>query len=118
MRVAAWAMGRMARLPYPTPAALAVATVPFIFDRSFTIYGGNAASTLAGEFAFTISMVFALLFLGVVLRGLESGKHRGAAAALLGLTVLCHLIPGIFALVGAGVALVLALEWTRRSAAM
>src|SRR5207302_9013811 len=99
MPVAAWAMGRMARLPHPTPVALGVATVPFIFDRSFTIYGGNAASTLAGEFAFTMSLVFALLFLGVVLRGLESGRHRAWAAVLLALTVTCHLIPAIFAVV-------------------
>jgi len=39
-----------------------------------------------------------------VLRGPDSGKHRAAAAALLALTVLCHLIPAIFALVAAGVA--------------
>ncbi|MGI9119149.1 MAG: hypothetical protein ACR2G7_03295, partial [Acidimicrobiales bacterium] len=39
--VAAWALGRLARLPFPGPALLAVATVPFIFDRSFSIYGGN-----------------------------------------------------------------------------
>ena len=113
--VAAWAMGRLARLPFPVPAALAVATVPFVFDRSFSIYGGNAASTLAGEFAFTISLVFAVVFLGAVLRGLDSGRSRGLAAVMLGLTVLCHLIPAIFALVGAGVALVMSLNWKQRA---
>ena len=111
MPVAAWAMGRMARLPYPTPAALAVATVPFIFDRSFTIYGGNAASTLAGEFAFTISLVFALLFIGVVLRGIETGRHRALAAVLLALTVTCHLIPAIFAVIAGVVALGMSWDW-------
>jgi uncharacterized membrane protein len=115
--VAAWALGKLARLPFPMPAALAVATVPFIFDRSFSIYGGNAASTLAGEFAFTISLVFALVFLGVVLRGLETGRSRALAAVLLALTVCCHLIPAIFAVIGAGVALLMAFTWTRRWAA-
>lgn len=114
--VAAWAMARLARLPFPVPAAFAVATVPFVFDRSFSIYGGNAASTLAGEFAFTISLCFALVFIGVVLRGLDTGRNRAAAAGLLGLAVLCHLIPAIFALVAAGVALLLAVEWSRRLA--
>ncbi|MCU1375469.1 MAG: hypothetical protein JWO68_2755, partial [Actinomycetia bacterium] len=115
--VAAWALGRLARLPFPAPAALAVATVAYVFDRSFSIYGGNAASTLAGEFAFSISLAFAVLFLGVVLRGLDTGRSRALAAVLLGLTVLCHIIPAIFAIVGAGVALAMSLEWTRRSAA-
>jgi uncharacterized membrane protein len=109
--VAAWALGRLARLPFPGPAALALATVPFVFDRSFTIYGGNAASTLAGEFAFTISLVFALLFLGFVLRGLETGRDRAWAAALLALCVTCHLIPAIFAVVAAGMIWLVSLDW-------
>ena len=92
----------------------AVATVPFVFDRSFSIYGGNAASTLAGEFAFTISLALALVFLCVVLRGLETGRSRALAAVLLGLTVCCHLIPAIFAIIGAGVALLMSFTWTRR----
>ncbi|MET0728413.1 MAG: hypothetical protein ABWZ76_08990, partial [Acidimicrobiales bacterium] len=50
--LAAYAFGRLAALPFPGPALLAVATLPFLFDRNFTIYGGNAASTMAGEFAF------------------------------------------------------------------
>jgi hypothetical protein len=112
--VAAWGMGRLARLPFPMPAALAVATVPFVFDRSFSIYGGNAASTLAGEFAFTISLCFALLFLGTVLRGLETGRSRAAAATLLALTVLNHLIPAVFALIGAAAALLVATDWRAR----
>jgi hypothetical protein len=105
--VALYLFGRLARLPFPGPALLAAMAVPFLFDRSFSIYGGNVPSTLAGEFAFSISLAFCVVFLGVVLRGLETGRHRGLAALLLGLTVLCHLIPAIFALIGAGVAFAL-----------
>jgi hypothetical protein len=81
--------------------------VGFLFDRSFTIYGGNVASTLAGEFAFSMSLALALLFVGLVLRGLETGRHRAAAAVALGLCALCHVIPAIFAVVAAVVALAL-----------
>ena len=105
--VAAWAFGRLGRLPFPGPALLAVAAVPFLFDRSFTIYGGNVASTLAGEFAFSISLALAVVFLGLVLRGLETGRHRVAAAVVLALCMLCHVIPAIFAVVGALLALAL-----------
>jgi hypothetical protein len=103
--VAAWALGRGLRLPEPAPPLLAVAAVGFLFDRNFTIYGGNLASTLAGEFHFSISLALALLALAVVARGLETGRHRALAAVLLALTVLCHVIPGLFAAAGAVVLL-------------
>ena len=98
--VAAWGFGRLSGLRFPGPALLAAATVPFLFDQGFTIYGGNIASTLAGEFAFSISLSFAMVYLGVVARGLETGRHRALAAVLLALCVLCHLIPAIFAVAG------------------
>ena len=98
--VCAYAFGRLAELRFPGPALLSVGAVLFLFDRNFTIYGGNAASTLAGEFAFSISLSLSLLYLGVVMRGLCTGKHRALAAVLLALTGLCHLIPAFFALAG------------------
>ncbi|MGH9276502.1 MAG: hypothetical protein ACRD12_00100, partial [Acidimicrobiales bacterium] len=41
------------------------------------------------------------LFLGVVARGLDTGRNRALAAVLLACTGLCHLLPTIFAVVGA-----------------
>jgi hypothetical protein len=101
MPVAAWAFGRLARLPAPGPACLAVATVPFLFDRGFTIYGGNIPSTLAGEFSFSISLSLSLLFLGVLAQVLDTGRHRALAGVLLGLTFLSHVIPTFFAITAA-----------------
>ncbi|MCZ7631716.1 MAG: hypothetical protein M5U19_22815 [Microthrixaceae bacterium] len=54
---------------------------------------------MAGEFAFSISLSFAVLYLAVLLRGSETGRHRALGAVLFGLTILCHLIPAIFAAV-------------------
>ena len=62
----AWAFGRLAGLRDPGPGCLAAATLPFLFEPSFSIYGGNILSTLAGEFSFSLSLSVALLFLGVV----------------------------------------------------
>ncbi|MGQ0830189.1 MAG: hypothetical protein ACT4OV_00750 [Microthrixaceae bacterium] len=107
--VAAYAFGRLADLPFPGPAMLAIATVPFLFDRNFTIYGGNVASTLAGEFAFSISLSLCVLFLGVVVRGLRTGRHRALAAVLLALTGLNHLIPAFYAIAGTAVIALFAL---------
>ena len=116
--VCAWAFGRLSGMRFPGPAMLAVMTVPFLFYSgfqnpatggtwSYTIYGGNIASTLAGEFSFSISLSLALLFLGVLARGLDTGRHQALAAGLLALTGLSHILPTIFALAGAAVILLL-----------
>ena len=105
MPVAAYLFGRLARLPFPTPALLSVAVLAFLFDTNFTIYGGNIASTMAGEFAFSISLALALAYLGVLVHGLRTGTHRATAAVLLALVGLCHLIPAFFALAATAVLL-------------
>src|SRR3546814_18499407 len=96
MPVAAYAFGRLARLPHPTPALLSVTTLAFLFDKSFTIYGGNIASTMAGEFAFSISLALAILYLGVLVHGLRTGRPRAPAAVLLALRGPFHLNPAFF----------------------
>ncbi|HET9076290.1 MAG TPA: hypothetical protein VFN68_05115, partial [Acidimicrobiales bacterium] len=110
--IAAWAFGRLAGLRFPVPAVLAAATLPYLFGREFTIYGGNIASTMAGEFSFSISLSFALVFLGLVFRGLDTGRHRASAAVLLACTGLCHVLPLIFAVAGAVVAILMSVATT------
>ncbi|MHB8467132.1 MAG: 6-pyruvoyl-tetrahydropterin synthase-related protein [Acidimicrobiales bacterium] len=97
----AFVMGRLTGMKFPGPPLLAVATVPFLFDRYFTIWGGNIASALAGEFAFSISLCCALLFIGVFAKSMETGRYRWLAAALLAATLLSHLLPTFFAIAGA-----------------
>ncbi|MGH9056577.1 MAG: hypothetical protein ACRDYY_12065 [Acidimicrobiales bacterium] len=99
--IAAWAFGRLARMRFPGPACLAAATLPFLFSRDFTIYGGNIASTMAGEFCFSISLSLALVFLGLVARGLDNGKHRALAALVLAAAGVSHILPLLFAIGGA-----------------
>ena len=110
--LAAWAFGRLWKAREPIPLCLAVATLPYLFDRSFTIYGGNIASTLAGEYAFSLSLAVGIVFLGVLARGLRTGRGGGLAAFLLAVTGLCHLLPTLFVLAGAAVLLLM--HWGRR----
>ncbi|MEM9201899.1 MAG: hypothetical protein AAGC53_09570 [Actinomycetota bacterium] len=100
--LAGWALGRLGGLAFPGPALLAVATIPFLFDRSFNIYGGNLLSTMAGEFAYSLGLSLAVVCIGVVARGLETGDHRGWAAVLLALAGLTHLFAAFFALAAIG----------------
>ncbi len=94
--LSAWAMGRLAGAPSPVPAFLSMAAFIFLFDTNFTIYGGNVASTLAGEFAFSISLCLSLLAIGLVLRGLDDHRWRAPAAIVIALVALCHIIPVFF----------------------
>jgi len=112
--IAAWAFGRLAGLERPRPAVLALATLPFLFDQSFTIYGGNLFSTLAGEYAYSLGLSFALVFLGTAIRGMRTGRLRVPAALLLAGCVLCHVVTALFALVGALLILVLVGPTRRR----
>ncbi|HMD45473.1 MAG TPA: hypothetical protein VKG43_04905 [Acidimicrobiales bacterium] len=99
--VCAWACGRLFRLRAPGPALLAVATLPFLFDPSYTIYGGNLFSTLAGEYAYSLSLSLAVLFLGLMASGLRTGRHRGWTAVVLAACIASHIVPAAYALVGA-----------------
>jgi hypothetical protein len=107
---ACWALGRLARMRFPGPACLAIAAVPFLFGREFTIYGGNIASTMAGEFCFSISLAFAVLFLGMVARGLDTGRNRALAAVILACCGMSHILPLFFAVGGAVVLTVMRLR--------
>ena len=97
----AWKFGRLARLAYPLPELFAIAATVFLYDESFTIYGGNIASTMAGEFSFSIALAFAIIGLGYLAHSLETGRRRSTAAVLIALAALCHGIVLIFVFGGA-----------------
>ena len=96
--VAAWALGHLSGLRFPGPAVLAVGSLAFAFDRSFNIYGGNIASTLAGEFAASISLALSLVALGFVIRGTKTGEGKVAGGVFIALTGLSHLLPAFWLL--------------------
>ncbi len=81
--VAAWGMGRLFGLRRAVPGALAALTLCYLFDYTYTIYGGNLFSTLAGEYSYSFSIALALVFLGLMARGLRTGQYRGWAAVTL-----------------------------------
>ena len=110
--VAVWAMVRTAGVGLEGQALAAVATLLFLFDRSFNIYGGNLMSTMAGEFAYSLGLAVAVLFIGVAARGMDSGRHSVLAGALLALTGLLHLFSAFLAL-AATAALLSTGRWQR-----
>jgi hypothetical protein len=107
-----WAFGRLANFRYPVPELFALGGMLFLFDESFSIYGGNVKSTMAGEFSFSISLSLAMLGLGLFANGLRTGKYRSWAAIILALACLSHGIVLIFVALGA---LLMWLIWMDRT---
>ncbi|HUZ42625.1 MAG TPA: hypothetical protein VMU68_14690 [Acidimicrobiales bacterium] len=98
MPITAYMMGRLFKAPRPVPAALAVATLPFLFDASFTIDGGNLFSTMAGEYAFALSLALSLLTIGLFARGVRTGKGYWVSAIALSATLAAHILPWFWAI--------------------
>ena len=106
--VCTWLFGKFSRLLFPVPEILALASVVFLYDESFTIYGGNIASTMAGEFSFSISLSLAALTFGLFIRSMNDGRGQMITACALALSALSHGIVLLF--VFGGVALI-AILW-------
>lgn len=113
--IACWWLGRGLGLPLGGPEMLAVASVAFLMDKDlFHIYGGNIASTMAGEFAFSISLSFLIFFLGTMALGIRTGRYRAAGVIFGAGALLSHAIPGLMYLVPAALILLL-LRPTKRA---
>jgi len=107
--VTCWASFRVLRLREPAPLLAACAACVFLFmtqvtpTQEFTIWGGNIASTMAGEFPFSISFALLPLALAVLWRVCEDGKGWRAAALLVSALVLCHILTTIVLVLGVAV---------------
>ena len=68
----------------------------FAFYESYSIYGGNIASTLAGEFSYSWSFALSLVYLGLLIKSVrDDRKYVKWAALALALTALCHVLTTI-----------------------
>ncbi len=106
---AAYACLRLLRVPFPGPALGALATLCFLFMEANSMWGGNIPSLLAGEFAFSLGLSLAILFVGTIHHTMETGRGRIANAVLVALMGLSH----GYALIWAGLVSLLGLVSTR-----
>ena len=70
----AYGMLRLMRCPFPGPGIAAVLTLPFLFNTSHSMWGGNILSSFAGEFSYSLSMALSLVLLGSLYDGVR--RHR------------------------------------------
>ena len=95
---AAYYLARSMTFTRPVAAVAAAAGGAYAFMETPTpnIFGGTIASSLAGEFAYSWSFAFSLVYLGLLLRAVyDDRKYFPWAAAALAATALCHVIPTI-----------------------
>ena len=107
----AYAFARGMRMPWPAPQALTIAALGMLVQErtDWNIYGGNIASTLAGEYSFEIALALSLFALGALAYTLDTGKRPWLPAVLIAAAVMSHIVVAIFV----GVAAVLL--WLVRS---
>ena len=109
---ACWAFGRLGRFRYPMPELFAFGGLAFALDESFSIYGGNLKSTMAGEFSFSIALSLGILGLGLLSAGLRTGKYRVWTAVVLAAACCSH---GIVLIFVAFSAVIICLLWIDRT---
>jgi len=101
----AWAFGRLARFRFPVPELFAFGGLCWVLNESYTIWGGNVLSTMAGEFSFSIAISLMLLGLGMLCRALDASadrlRHLVPVAGLLALACLSHGIVLIYTAIAA-----------------
>jgi hypothetical protein len=108
--LALYSIGRAyGKWPEVYNAALGLSGVMYLFDRSYTIDGGNLASTFAGEFSFSLSLSIGLFALAIVIKGIDSIARAIFVGVLMGLALLAHIVPVPY--IAALMGLVLLLEW-------
>ena len=110
-----WLFGRFARFAFPIPEMLAIGAAIFLYDESFTIYGGNIASTMAGEFSFSIALALTFVAFAFVARALETGSGWIWSSVFLALAALSHGIVLLFVFGGVLLMVVLLADAGRRA---
>ena len=95
---AAYSFAKGMRAPWPAPPAFAIAAFGMLVQErtSWNIYGGNIASTLAGEYSFEIALALSLFALGALAYTLDTGKRRWLPPVLIAAAVMSHIVVAIF----------------------
>ncbi|MEA3510299.1 MAG: hypothetical protein U9R51_02585 [Actinomycetota bacterium] len=91
--IATYAFVRLLAFSRPIAALAALTGSMFVFMESFSIFGANIKSTLAGEFSFSWSFALSIVYLGIVARDTRLGRRfTPLAGIILALTAMTHIV--------------------------
>ena len=104
--IATYGFVRLLGFSRPVSGLASLTGSMFVLMESFSIFGANIKSTLAGEFSFSWSFALSLLYLGVVARDTRLGKRfTPLAGTLLALTAMTHIVTTMIVVVVSAVLL-------------
>jgi hypothetical protein len=91
--VATYAFLRLLAFSRPVAGLAALTGSMFVFMESFSIFGANIKSTLAGEFSFSWSFALSIVYLGIIARDTRLGRRfTPLAGIILALTAMTHIV--------------------------
>ncbi|HSM02124.1 MAG TPA: hypothetical protein VK960_06810 [Acidimicrobiia bacterium] len=91
--LASYYLARCLAFSKPVALVAGVAGGTFIFMESFSIFGGNTLSTLAGEYSFSWSFALSMVYLGMLVKNVHSGRGFSIGpGVVLALTAMSHII--------------------------
>jgi hypothetical protein len=89
---------RLMAYRFPAPVIGACATLLFLFNETYTMFGGNILSSLAGEFCYMFAFSLLPYFMGSMIKGFSNDRRliiNGLVLGLIGLSHLFVFIPAI-----------------------
>lgn len=114
MPAAVYHLVRAMRFDRVVASVGATAAIAFMVMESFSIYGGNIQSTMAGEFTFAWSFSLGFFYMGQLIKAVrDDPRHMPYAAMLLAATALCHILTVMVLIVGSLVVLFWKRGWLR-----
>ena len=83
-----------------SPGIGALLSLLFLLTTDNSMWGGNIFSTLAGEFAFSLSFILYVIFTGKIHSDIEAGRSPNSGSIIEALMVLCSGYPALQAAAG------------------
>ena len=105
---------KIMKCPCPAPKIGAAAALAFLFNEGNSAWGGNLLSVLAGEFAFSLSLFLAVIYLARMYRDVPKGDNAAGNALLLASTGLSHGYPLLFCLASVVFFLFFSMDWKKK----
>lgn len=82
---------RIIGFKFPVPIISASFSLLFLFIETYSQYGGNIKSTLAGQFPHGISFALTFFLIALVYKGMRNGKYLTLSSITMSLVILTHI---------------------------
>ena len=81
---------RIMSFKFPTPIITSLFTIPYLYNESYSIFGGNFLSTLSGQFAHAYAVNFLILAISFIVRSIKKNQFSIVGIILLSMSALSH----------------------------